>query len=60
MADVVGHGRAAAADGDGTGFHVIQGIIAETAVRPDAMPGLGLRIVFFAAVRVDDNRQVRS
>ena len=52
MADVVGHGRAAAADGDGTGFHVIQGIIAETAVRPDAMPGLGLRIVFLSLIHI--------
>ena len=59
LADVVGYGRTAAADGDGTCFHVIQGIIAETAVRPDAVPGLGLRVVFFATVRVDDDRKVR-
>lgn len=59
MADVVGYGRAAATDGDGTSFHVIQGIITETAVRPDAVPGFGLRVVFFATVRVDDDRKVR-
>ena len=58
MTNVIGYGRATAADGDGTSFHVVQGIIAKTAVRPDTMPGLGLRVIFFTAVRIDDDRQV--